>query len=503
MKKRTCLKGILISALLLSGITRMKAEEVKIIDENIQEWKAISSYGDSEQIIRVGSGEGTIVLKQVMVVKSRLPSGIDDPGVCSDGYIQMTTGRTPNSSVKLPMITGGVSKIELNIITTAAAARTVDVRVEENESLKTTFSGLSKTGNTYTALIGTTGNTTLIITNVTGGIVCITDIKVYQNRITGEPSNDATLNSLTYKIGNNTFSVPDFAPNKTLYDVQLPAGTTGLPLVAATPNHNDAVVSITQATSLPGSAGINVKASDNITTKEYQINFTEAPEPVVFATLPLNASGTTASNSLQILPGFTPFNLGAPSSDGGARFESSKASGIDKPMLTLVYDSPGNMLSFDIKGSNSGSPLGFEGVDFVVEESSDNIAYTLVANLLSEISVSTNYKAFGTYPLKPESRCIRWTYRNAVKGNIALNNVIVTKQGTSSTMLDDDNVSVYIESGILYIRTTSEEQIDIFDLTGRKIQSLLGKKGLNPIVLNHKTQFVIIKVGHRIFKLVL
>ena len=502
MKRLTLLKRVSFSAMLLLGTTGMRAEEVKIIDENMQDWKAISAYGDGEQTIRVGSGEGTVSLQQVIVVKSKYPTGIEDAGVCTEGYIQMTTGRTPSSSVKLPVIAGGVSKIELNIITTAAAARTVDVLVEENSSLKTTFTGLSRTGNTYTATIGTTGNTTLIITNVTGGLVCITDIRVYQNRTIGEPSNDASLSSLTYKIGDNTVPVPDFAPNKTIYDVELPFGTTGVPFVTAKPNHNDAVVSITQAPALPGSAKINVKASDNITSKEYQIKFTVAAKPAVFATLPLNASGTTASNSLQILPGFSPVNLGTPASDGGARFESSKAAGADKPMLTLVYDSPGDILSFDIKGSNSGSPLGFEGVDFAVEESSNDITYTLVADLSGKISVSTNYKASEKYSLKPESRFIRWTYRNAVKGNITLNNIVITSQGTTITIPDTGNkIEVFAESRIIYIMTSSKEQIDIFDLTGRKLQSLFGKEGLNSIVLNDEVKFVIIKVGSRMFKL--
>ena len=188
MKKQTFLKRISISAMLLLGATLMEAEEVKIIDENIQSWKSIATYADAEQTIRVGSGEGTVSLQQVEVVKSRLPTGIDNAGVCSDGYIQLSNLRSPKSSVKLPVITGGVSKIELNIITTANSARTVDVLVEENESLNTTFSGLSKTGATYTASIGTTGNTTIIITNVTGGLVYVTDIKVYQNQVTGEPN---------------------------------------------------------------------------------------------------------------------------------------------------------------------------------------------------------------------------------------------------------------------------------------------------------------------------
>ncbi|MBQ9339761.1 MAG: hypothetical protein IJS13_05455 [Paludibacteraceae bacterium] len=85
-------------------------------------------------------------------------------------------------------------------------------------------------------------------------------------------SSDATLSALTY----NGTSVPSFSASTTSYDVELPAGTTIVPTVAATANESHATVNISQATSLPGIATVNVTAEDGTTTKVYTINFTVA-----------------------------------------------------------------------------------------------------------------------------------------------------------------------------------------------------------------------------------
>ena len=86
-------------------------------------------------------------------------------------------------------------------------------------------------------------------------------------------STDATLSALTY----NGTSVPNFDPNTTTYDVELPTGTTAVPTVVATKNDSkasDPVISA--ATSLPGATTVTVTAEDGTTTKTYTINFTVA-----------------------------------------------------------------------------------------------------------------------------------------------------------------------------------------------------------------------------------
>lgn len=86
-------------------------------------------------------------------------------------------------------------------------------------------------------------------------------------------STDATLSALTY----NGISVPNFSANTLNYEVELPAGTTTIPTVAATKNDTKASDPvITQATALPGTASVSVTAEDGTTTKTYTITFTVA-----------------------------------------------------------------------------------------------------------------------------------------------------------------------------------------------------------------------------------
>ncbi len=85
-------------------------------------------------------------------------------------------------------------------------------------------------------------------------------------------SSDATLSGLT--IDGTT--VTDFDAATETYDVELAAGTTGVPTVAATTVDEKATAEVTAAESLPGSTTVVVTAEDGTTTKTYTINFTVA-----------------------------------------------------------------------------------------------------------------------------------------------------------------------------------------------------------------------------------
>ncbi len=134
-------------------------------------------------------------------------------------------------------------------------------------------------------------------------------------------STDATLSALTY----NGTSVPNFSATTTNYEVELPAGTTTPPTVAATKNDTKASDPvITQATSLPGNATVTVTAEDGTTTKVYTITFTVASSaPKVTSANWSNIKGTAAidqvaktitgqvtnGSSLTITPQFTGDNI--------------------------------------------------------------------------------------------------------------------------------------------------------------------------------------------------
>ena len=111
-------------------------------------------------------------------------------------------------------------------------------------------------------------------------------------------TDDATLKSITV----NGEDVEGFAPETTTYNVELPFGTIEVPVVAATATSSKAMVSVTQAATVDGTATIAVTAEDGTTKKTYTINFTVAA-PSQDATL----SAITVDG--KALEGFSPEQL--------------------------------------------------------------------------------------------------------------------------------------------------------------------------------------------------
>ncbi len=110
------------------------------------------------------------------------------------------------------------------------------------------------------------------------------------------PNTDGILRNLT--VNGNT--VTGFGGNTYTYSVTLPAGTTAIPTVAATPDSSLSTVVIIQATSLPGSATVVVTAQDGITTETYTVNF------VLSGTAQCNVNGSvfscTQDNNISVNP---------------------------------------------------------------------------------------------------------------------------------------------------------------------------------------------------------
>ncbi|MBE0637433.1 MAG: T9SS type A sorting domain-containing protein [Bacteroidales bacterium] len=89
------------------------------------------------------------------------------------------------------------------------------------------------------------------------------------------PSNtlaDATLSDL--QVDGTT--VPGFAPNIFSYDVELPFGTTEVPVVTATTTNPAASHVVNPAAALPGTTEVVVTAEDEETMQTYAVNFTVA-----------------------------------------------------------------------------------------------------------------------------------------------------------------------------------------------------------------------------------
>lgn len=87
-------------------------------------------------------------------------------------------------------------------------------------------------------------------------------------------NSDAKLASISV----NGDALANFSADVMIYSFEFPKGTTAIPTVTATTNHNLATASITQVTNLTGTetertATITVTAEDETTTKEYKIVF--------------------------------------------------------------------------------------------------------------------------------------------------------------------------------------------------------------------------------------
>ena len=86
---------------------------------------------------------------------------------------------------------------------------------------------------------------------------------------------DATLKSLKY----GGTDVPNFAADKLKYEIEVKYGIKTPPTVTAETNHPRAKAEVTQASSVPGTAIVNVTAEDGTTKQKYEVSYIcNAPE---------------------------------------------------------------------------------------------------------------------------------------------------------------------------------------------------------------------------------
>jgi len=100
------------------------------------------------------------------------------------------------------------------------------------------------------------------------GAIYVDNLYFYKNPAAA--GKDATLSAL--KVDGN--SVSGFTPNSESYLMPLLGGTTIIPQITlATTTDTSATTIITQATSIPGEASVEVKSQDGSVTKTYSISF--------------------------------------------------------------------------------------------------------------------------------------------------------------------------------------------------------------------------------------
>ena len=129
---------------------------------------------------------------------------------------------------------------------------------------------------------------------------------IYTDGTIGDPplSTDATLSDLTI----DGVTVDGFSPGIFYYQVGIPAGNP-LPITGATANDLNAIVNISQTTSVPGTSNVLVTAEDGVTQLTYIIDFHIAGTDATL--IDLTVDGTT-------ITGFAPdvFNYDYPVATG-------------------------------------------------------------------------------------------------------------------------------------------------------------------------------------------
>ena len=102
---------------------------------------------------------------------------------------------------------------------------------------------------------------------------------------------DTSLSDLTV----NGSTIDGFGSNSTSYSVELPAGTSSVPVVAVTTTDINASAVVTAATSIPGTTTIVVTAQDGVTSSTVSIAFSIDPKPATAAPTPSQDSADVIS----------------------------------------------------------------------------------------------------------------------------------------------------------------------------------------------------------------
>ena len=172
-------------------------------------------------------------------------------------------------------------------------------------------------------------------------------------------NDDATLKSITV----NGEEVEGFAPETTAYNVELPFGTTVVPVVAATPTSSKATVSVTQATAVNGKATIHVVAEDGTTTKDYTVQFSVASTASEDATLAsISIDGTAIADfkadsldytySVAYLSKSIPA-ISAEANDESANVAITQATAIPGTATIVVTAQAGNKTTYTVEISRA------------------------------------------------------------------------------------------------------------------------------------------------------
>jgi hypothetical protein len=99
------------------------------------------------------------------------------------------------------------------------------------------------------------------------------DAATVASRAYGFPLEDSTSDATLSDLALDGTTIDGFASHTLIYDVQLASSTTTPPTVTATTSYPEAEAVVTNATTIPGTATVNVTAEDATTVNVYKVNF--------------------------------------------------------------------------------------------------------------------------------------------------------------------------------------------------------------------------------------
>ncbi|MFA9422065.1 MAG: S-layer homology domain-containing protein [Sedimentibacter sp.] len=262
-------------------------------------------------------------------------------------------------------------------------AGTTDVPIVTEEVTDT-----GKASVTVTNAESLPGTTTILVTAEDG-----TTQKTYTINFTVEvPLNTiATLSDL--KV--NGTMITDFAPGTFIYNVELVAGTTDVPIVTEeVTDTGKASVTVTNAENLPGTTTILVTAEDGITQKTYTINFTvEVPLNTIATLSDLKVNGTIITG---FAPGKSIYNVELEAGTTDVPTVSAEVTDMGKAngIVTNAESLPGTTTI--LVTAEDGTTQKTYTINFTVTANQDQVVVTGLAGVAPSSSILNDGKITGT-----------------------------------------------------------------------------------------------------------
>ncbi|MDA3854249.1 MAG: discoidin domain-containing protein, partial [Bacteroidales bacterium] len=303
---------------------------------------------------------------------------------------------------------------------------------------------------------------------------------------------DVTLTTLT--VDGDT--IANFAPSKKSYQVALPFGTVEVPVVSVTTTNPNAKVSISEATSLPGTTTVKVVSEGGLDSMNYTVAFepsipaTAAPVPTPMATdvISVYSDGYTSVVS-SINPAWSQATV----------------------MTELVIDGNKTMeyANLDYQGveytTSDVSAMKFVHLDYFTVNATA-LEFYLIAdgensyNINTELGITTGQWVSVDIPLSYFSAAGRdltqaIQFKTTGNGTVFIDNLYFWKEGASALKeATAMNINAYpnpVQDFLYFDTSKTIKSVSVFDWSGRNLlNATMNTKSIDLSSLNSGTYLV-------------